>query len=266
VIANSPGELAVGHSRFLLALADPSTLAPVAAPDLKASLAFYDLARDPATPAATVPGIYLEAAPGRGLYRAAVDFDAAGEWGVQISVSGGEAPPRSVRLQFTVADKSQTPAIGDPAPPSDTPTASTLDAIRHISTDPDPDPDFYRLSVAQALATHRPFALVIATPQFCQTQLCGPTLDRVKALAGPFKAKIAFMHVEPYVLKWDGQGLQPVTDASGNFQLVTYLAGWHLPSEPWVFVVDGDGKLAAKFEGTFGDDELTAALRSVEGD
>jgi hypothetical protein len=38
---------------------------------------------------------------------------------------------------------------------------------------------------------------------------------------------------------------------------------WGLPTEPYVFVVDGQGKVAAKFEGMAYPDELTAALDAV---
>ena len=34
---------------------------------------------------------------------------------------------------------------------------------------------------------------------------------------------------------------------------------WRLPTEPWVFVVGADGRIAAKFEGAVGVDELVAA-------
>ena len=38
---------------------------------------------------------------------------------------------------------------------------------------------------------------------------------------------------------------------------------WGLPTEPWVFVVDAKGKVAAKFEGMAYPDELTAALDAL---
>jgi hypothetical protein len=38
---------------------------------------------------------------------------------------------------------------------------------------------------------------------------------------------------------------------------------WNLPSEPWVFVVGRDGRVAAKFEGAVSVPELTAAVELV---
>jgi peroxiredoxin len=37
---------------------------------------------------------------------------------------------------------------------------------------------------------------------------------------------------------------------------------WHLPSEPWTFLVDADGRIEAKFEGSLSVRELTQAVRS----
>lgn len=267
LIVNAPGELSVGPSRFLFSLLDPKTGAPSAGPTVSADLSFFDLAKDPAKAVASTRGTFVWAIPDSvGLYHATVDFTAQGDWGVQFDLSGGAAGHgASVRVQFTVAAHSSTPAVGEPVPSTDTPTAATPEAIRHISTDPNPDPAFYAVSEAQALASHRPFVLVIATPQFCQSRVCGPTLDHVKALSGPYLGRVDFIHVEPYLLAWDGSGLQPVLDKTGNLQLIPALAAWHLPSEPWVFVVGADGRLVAKFEGAFGDGELQAALATAAG-
>ena len=86
-----------------------------------------------------------------------------------------------------------------------------------ISTDTNPDPAFYQTSVADALAANKPFVLVFATPKFCQTKTCGPTLDKVKAVAAKHP-DVTFINVEPYLLEdVDGQ-LQPKLDAKGNLQ------------------------------------------------
>ena len=266
-IVNAPGELAVGPSRFLFSLLDPRSGAPLADPSITARLEFFDLAKDPAHPATTTQGTFVWAIQGQvGLYHAAVDLPASGDWGVQLDLRGGKAgADTTVRLQFDVAAHSSTPAVGEAVPAIDTPTATTSDAIRRISTDPDPDPAFYAVSESQALAAHTPFVLVIATPKFCTSRICGPTLDHVKALAPAYLATVDFIHVEPYVLRWTGTDLQPVLDAQGDLQLLPALAPLHLLSEPWVFVVGADGRLVAKFEGAFGDDELRAALARAGG-
>jgi len=263
-------QLAVGPNRFLFTLYDAVDQTKiVAASDVTTSLAFYDLAKDPAAVAVTVSGTFIKVAPPpdpRGLYHASVTFAEAGDWGVQITVQQPGKPATTSRVQFSVMPATTTPAIGAAAPASQTPTATTAAAIAAISTDTSPDPAFYRTSVADALAAHKPFVVVFATPQFCQSQICGPTLDTVKAAAAPFESTVDFIHVEPYVLQpASGGGLQPVLDTAGQLQLVPAAVQWGLPDEPWIFVVDASGKVTAKFEGAVGSDELTQAIQAVAG-
>ena len=77
-------------------------------------------------------------------------------------------------------------------------------ACDRVSTDPHPDPDFYELTVKEALAAKQPFVLVFATPAFCQSAQCGPTLDRVKAVAADAPDNVRFINVEPYQLDVHG--------------------------------------------------------------
>ncbi len=263
-------QLAVGPNRFLFTLYDAVDQTKiVAAADVTTSLAFYDLAKDPAAVAATASGTFIKVAPPpdpRGLYHASVTFPEAGDWGVQITIQQPGQPATNSRVQFSVMPATTTPAIGAAAPASQTPTATTASGIALISTDQTPDPAFYRTSVTDALAAHKPFVVVFATPQFCQSQICGPTLDMVNAVAVPFESKVDFIHVEPYILQpASGGGLQPVLSTAGQLQLVPAAVQWGLPDEPWVFVVDASGKVTAKFEGAVGSDELTQAIQAVAG-
>ena len=260
-------QLAVGVNRFVYSLLDArDQLTPLAAPDVTTELAFYDLQKDPATPAATAGGTFIWAVQGqRGLYHAAATFGEAGPWGVQVTVHRAGHAAESARVRFDVLARATTPAVGAAVPASQTLTATSAADIARISTDTKPDPAFYRVSVAQALAAHQPFVLVFATPQFCRSQICGPTLDTVKSVAAPLEARVDFIHVEPYILgPAAAGGLQPVYK-NGNLQLVTAAIEWGLPSEPWIFVVGADGKLTAAFEGAAGTDELTAAVQAVAG-
>jgi hypothetical protein len=49
----------------------------------------------------------------------------------------------------------------------------------------------------------------------------------------------------------------------GELVEVPAIGEWGLQTEPWVFVVDSNGVVAARFEGTVGSDELAAALENV---
>ncbi len=246
-------ELAVGKNRFLLGLADAKNNL-LAAPDMAVHLRFYDLAADPAKPVTETDGTFVWAVPNqRGLYTSNVTFNRAGDWGVEVSATKAGGAPQSVRVAFQVATTTHTPAIGAPAPASDTPYLKPGVTIDQISTDPHPDPGFYRLSIRQALAAHQPFVVVFATPKFCTSQVCGPTLNNVKSVSAAFAGRVNFIHVEVYTNLSD----------PNNLKLVPAVQQWGLPSEPWVFVVDAQGKIADKFEGICPPDELSAAIKAT---
>lgn len=250
IAVRANAELAVGQERLLVGLVgpdgerlgDPATtvtleLAPENAPD--AGL--------------TVRADFIWIVPNAfGIYKADVAFGQPGTWS---AVAVAEDGSRSGELLFTVASDSSSPRIGEPAPLVETPTAPPFD-IASISTDSEPDPGFYDLSLDEALENGRPTVVVFSTPRFCQTSACGPLLDQVKALAVG-RDDVDFVHVEIYE-RFDEPGFDPADS--------TYLTpavgpdGYNLVSEPWVFVADEAGIITARFEGVASDEELQAAL------
>ncbi len=262
VIASS--ELVVGSNRFLFTLVDQQSN-PIAAPDLATKVAFYDLAKNPASPASSGDGRFLWAIPNeRGFYVTDATFDEAGEWGAEITTTPKTGAPSSARIRFQVEQKGTTPAIGDKAPASQTPTLADVGGdVKKLSSDPNPDPAFYQISVADAIAQHKPFVLVFATPAFCQSRVCGPTLDGVKNVAKQ-EPGFTFINVEPYLLDFVNGQLQPKLDANGQLQPVKSVNDWGLQAEPWIFVVDKNGIVRGSYEAVVGQDELKAAIDAVK--
>jgi hypothetical protein len=41
------------------------------------------------------------------------------------------------------------------------------------------------------------------------------------------------------------------------------IAAWRLPSEPWAFTIDSQGKVAARLEGAYSARELEAAIKQA---
>ena len=257
-------ELVVGPNRLLVNLIDAATNASAAADDHPIQLRLYYLAADAANPAVTADGTYMATIPQLpGLYRANVTFDRAGQWGLEAILDPGTASARTGRFIFDVRQTGTSVALGAAAPSEDTPTATDAAGIAAISTDDDPDPDFYTTSISGAVAAHEPFVVVFATPAFCRSATCGPTLDLVKTAAADFKGRLTFIHVEPYELTMTDGHLQPVLDANNNPIPVQAVNDWGLPTEPYVFVVDASGKVSAKFEGLVSPEELSAAFAAV---
>src|SRR5687767_12714837 len=213
---------------------------------------FYDLAESETEPVFGADMEFIETIPGgRGLYMTMAEFDSAGSWGAEVSVTG-DGLDETVNAAFDVAETGSTPPIGAPAPASETPTGDDVKDLSEISTDEHPDPDFYRMSVDEALKAKEPFVLTFATPKFCQSAVCAPTLNIVKRASKDFP-DVTFIHVEPYDNLDDPANLKPVPAVTE----------WGLPSEPWVFVVDAKGRIAAKYEGTVTERELDEVLKGL---
>lgn len=244
-------EIVVGRNRFLLGVLDDND-APIGHPDINVRVAFYDLESDARTPVSERPMDFVWSVEGeRGVYVTGARFDHPGKWGAEVSING-RGIDETVRGSFKVAPEPSTPGLGDAAPPVDNVTSSDTNDLSEITTDQNPDPSFYRLSVADALRIGRPFVITFATPKFCTSAVCGPTLDIVKEVSHDFP-KVKFIHIEVY------ENL----DDPDNLKVVPAVEEWSLPTEPWVFVVDGKGDIYAKYEGIVGENELRSALNSL---
>jgi hypothetical protein len=252
-----------GPNRVLFTLVD-ATGRPVGSPDKSVRVAIYNHGRDPGTPIAAVDGTFVWAIENeRGIYIAEVSFPEAGRYGAAFT-TGGAGQAAELRLTFDVRPGSDVVKVGDRAPASKTPTLDDVggDATR-ISTDASPEPAFYQTSVDQAIAAHEAFVLIFATPKFCASAQCGPTLDRIKPYLARYPT-VTFINVEPYKLKLEDGVLKADTDANGQLQTAAVTDEWHLFSEPMVYVVDRAGIVRGAFELIFSDAELTAALDAVK--
>ena len=137
-------------------------------------------------------------------------------YAVANASAGATVRAKSGTYTFDVQPTSGVAKVGEPAPSVKTPTLSAAGGDpSKIATDPSPDPAFYQTSIDQALADHKPFVVVFATPKFCVSAQCGPTLDRIKPYAARYPS-VAFINVEPYKLKLEGGTLQADLDAQGN--------------------------------------------------
>ena len=253
-----------GPNRVLFSFVDDANT-PIAAPDRTASIAVYELGRDATTPVATAQGTFVWAIEDlRGIYVANVSIPSSGRYGAEFQTAVADGPSETIRMTFDVQPSSSVVKVGDHAPASRTPTLADVGGeVAHLSTDPDPDPALYETSVEEALAAHEPFVLAFATPKFCQTAQCGPTLDRIKAYVARYPT-VTFINVEPYKLKLEGGSLEADLSPEGALQPVAVTTEWGLTNEPIVFVVDRQGVVRGAFELIFGDDELTAALDEVK--
>jgi len=182
------------------------------------------------------------------IFVANLDLPKPGTYWVLADPVGGD---KKIQAVGTVVVKKQTvaPDIGAPAPASKTPTLATA-TLDELTTSKVPDRELYQSSVADALADGVPFVVAFATPQYCASRTCGPTVDVVSTVRRDHAdSGVRFIHVEIY---------EDNDPAKGVNQWVTE---WKLPSEPWVFLVGPDGKILDRFEGTVSVRELDASVR-----
>ncbi len=192
-----------------------------------------------------------------GVFGAEVDIPLGGVYELDIRYTSSDGVEVFAQTSFLVKDESETPSVGSPAPASVTHTLADAEDISHITSSPEPDPELYQLSIDEALTQDKPLVIVFATPAFCVSATCGPQvgeLTKVKAIVGD---RANFIHVEVYE---DPHLIENQRPTSG---LVPAVKEWGLPTEPWVFIVDKEGLVSAKFEQFTTAGEIEAKLLEI---
>src|SRR5712692_9284937 len=196
--------------------------------------------------------VHSEATDVQGIYVAQVPFTRPGPWGLEIRAQQGDGPVETARLSVNVLEVSRTPTPGAPAPRSRNLIASDVSDLRQIDSSEPPDLRLHQTRIADALAQGKPQVIVFATPKFCTSRVCGPVVDVVRTLLPIYGNRVVFIH-------------QEIWQTGSPQQFSPTVEEWNLQSEPWIFVVDGQGMLRAKFEGLTTRRELEAALRHMLG-
>lgn len=178
------------------------------------------------------------------------DVPSAGNWGLGLTILQSDGRRRQASAVLRVAEAPAGPAIGSRPPASENRTLNDEPDIALLSSGQDPVPALYQMTVAEALVGNRPTVVTFTTPRFCSSSLCAPVLHSVEAVYAAEKDKANFIHVEIY------QTFEPLVVADE-------VEEWGLPSEPWTFVLDGEGVVAARLAGPVSPRELTAALTAV---
>ena len=186
------------------------------------------------------------------VYVAPVEFDRASDWGLDVSGRIDGKSVKGLRARFPVLATSIIPAVGAAVPASEQRTLRDVKDITQIDSSNQPDPELHAETLKEALATGQPIVLAVATPRFCQTRFCGPVLEgAVLPVWRQHRGKVRVLHVEPFDL---------AKANAGQLEAVPMMSQWGLQTEPWVFVIDGQGKMAARFEGVVTSGEISAVL------
>ena len=260
-------DLAAGPNRLVFALVTRDNV-PVRADDAQVRARFTPPGETEGKFRHTVTARFRPWPPegsNRGVFVASLEFDQPGEatadnpglWELEITATAADGRYVATTTAVRVARAPATPAIGAPAPRSITPTAGAPADLFTITSALNPDPELYRLSVHQALDSGKPLVVLFSTPAFCVSATCGPQLDILARLQERYRDQANFIHVEVFA---DPHLIQGDRFAAKRVPAVDE---WGLPTEPWTFVVDREGRISAKFEQFTPEAEIEAALQNT---
>jgi len=182
----------------------------------------------------------------KAIYAAPLEFPEPGRYQV-LAIAKVDGRLVSSVVQADVTDKGKVPGVGEKAPVIDTPTvASAGGDVKKIDTRL--PPSSLHAKNFREVVGKKPVVLLFATPALCQTRVCGPVVDVAEEVKAERGKDVEFIHMEIFRDNDIKKGYRP--------QVRTY----NLPTEPWVFAIDKDGRVAARIEGPYSAAELERAV------
>jgi hypothetical protein len=198
---------------------------------------------------------------GRGVYSAnPVVFDVEGTWQVEVEADLGGGDVRTATAAFQVLSEPRVPAVGQKAPRTENLTIGAEGApavavdSRAETAGGIPDPELHETTIAAAVEAGRPALVVFATPVYCVSQFCGPITDMVAGLAETYGDRADFIHVEIW------RDFQNKVVNKGAAEWV--LRGDDL-TEPWIFLIGGDGRIVARWDNVATPEEIEPLLKEL---
>lgn len=207
---------------------------------------------------------------GRGLYEAFVDLDEPGFWAVQVTAELADGTTRTgstripdARMQPDgVHAEPEVLDVGDEAPLTENLTVDDVDEDEVLSAMVDsragegevPDTHIHDSTIAEGIEQGRPVVALFATPVYCQSLFCGPITERFASLAEQYRDRADFVHVEV----WKDFDAGELNEAAAEW-IATADGG----NEPWTFVIDEDGRIAARWDNILDEDALVSQLEQL---
>jgi hypothetical protein len=169
-----------------------------------------------------------------GLYVVNLPLPVAGT--IPLAALTGDGAGGETLLRVADEESAVVPPPGAPAPVVATPTPDDLLGFERLCT-LDPPCGMHEVSLDEAIRAGDPVVLTIATPGFCETAICGPTVEVVQGVRAsqPADSTIRWIHLEVF------------SDAGTT--VADPLTAWQLQSEPWIFTIGSDGQIAGRLDG-----------------
>jgi protein SCO1/2 len=201
-------------------------------------------------------------------YVATLDVPAPGWWRL-VATLERDGTEHTAFTSLAALDPGMTAPLGAAAPSVRTPTLDDVggDATA-VTTDPAPDLRLSQTSTVDALAAGKPFVLVLDSTRFRTSPACGQAIIIARFLLDRWP-DVPIIHLEPF--EYDVVSDTPVLRGTlSDPTLVPAAAAWGIgptpwaaTSMPWVFVVDGDGIVRAKYQGIIGSADIDVILSQI---
>lgn len=193
-----------------------------------------------------------ESDPFAAVYAAEVPFDKPGEYAIftVTRLPDDTFATAGTQLDVIAPSKDEVPAVGDKAPKVETDTLKSVGGDEALLDTRQPSSDMHGTSFDEVVG-RKPVLLLFATPQLCQSRVCGPVVDVALQLRDTYGDRMEFIHQEVFVDNDLQKGLRDP------------LKAFNLPTEPWLFAVDADGVITTRLEGSFGLRAVEEAIKSA---
>lgn len=192
----------------------------------------------------------------RGVYVARISFAKEGQWIAFVEATPtGQGGPLYGGSTFQVGRQAAQPIPGEKAISVATPLANDHRGVEPYCTRTPAPCSMHAISLDDALRSGKPTVLIIGTPRFCQSRICGPVVDVVQEVSksdlGP---KLNFIHIEEYKDDKDAPAKQILSPGA---------AAWKLEFEPVVYYIKPDSTIVDWAVGPTSVDEITASARAL---
>ena len=199
---------------------------------------------------------------------APMDIPTPGAW--KLKVTAGES---TGDITIQALDPGGSLPIGGPAPDIDTPTLDDVGGVvRAVTTQPNPDLRLSKTSTADARAMGKPYVIVIDSARFKVSPECGRALTMIRFLLDRWDQDATFIHLEPFeyqVITEEPVLSGSLTDPPMNRYSRAFGLGdatWPGTKMPWIFVVDGNGIVRAKYTGIVGSADIDVILTQIKAE
>ncbi|HYG97073.1 MAG TPA: hypothetical protein VD741_08185 [Solirubrobacterales bacterium] len=174
------------------------------------------------------------------VYSTQLELPSEGEWRIAaILREDGELKGTQLSKSAVVGEFRKIPRPGEKAPVINTPTAQDVGGDLSKITTRVPADTQNEVDYADALGKE-PILLLFATPEFCQSRVCGPVVDVAEQAKQEYGDEATFIHMEIYNQNDPALGVRPQVRA------------FRLPTEPYLFAIDRRGIVRDTVEGAFG--------------